>query len=61
MTKKERNKPEILNGSRRKRIAIGSGRSVQEVNTLIKQFNQMKIMIKKMKNKNNMNLPFNFG
>ena len=61
MTKKERNKPEILNGSRRKRIAIGSGRSVQEVNTLIKQFNQMKIMIKKMKNKNNMSLPFNFG
>jgi signal recognition particle subunit SRP54 len=61
MTKKERNKPEILNGSRRKRIAIGSGSSVQEVNTLIKQFNQMKIMIKKMKNKNNMSLPFNFG
>jgi signal recognition particle subunit SRP54 len=61
MTKKERNKPEIINGSRRKRIATGSGRTIQEVNTLIKQFNQMKIMIKKMKNKKNMNLPFNFG
>tara|TARA_Y100001960_G_C14180690_1_gene590083 strand:+ start:18 stop:287 length:270 start_codon:yes stop_codon:yes gene_type:complete len=61
MTKKERSKPEIINGSRRKRIATGSGRTVQEVNTLIKQFNQMKIMIKKMKNKKNMNLPFNFG
>ena len=61
MTKKERRKPEIINGSRRKRIAFGSGRSIQEVNNLIKQFNQMKIMIKKMKNKKNMNLPFNFG
>ena len=61
MTKKERRKPEIINGSRKKRIACGSGRSVQEVNNLIKQFNQMKIMIKKMKNKKNMNLPFNFG
>jgi len=61
MTKKERVSPEIINGSRRKRIATGSGRTVQEVNTLIKQFNQMKIMIKNMKNKKNMNLPFNFG
>ena len=47
MTKKERDKPEIINGSRRKRIALGSGRTVQEVNRLIKQFNQMKVMIKK--------------
>ena len=61
MTKKERDKPEIINGSRRKRIALGSGRTVQEVNRLIKQFNQMKIMIKKMKDKKSMNLPFNFG
>jgi signal recognition particle subunit SRP54 len=61
MTKKERDKPEIINGSRRKRIASGSGRSIQEINTLIKQFNQMKIMIKKMNNKKDMNLPFNFG
>ena len=34
---------------------------VKEVNRLIKQFNQMKIMIKKMKDKKSMNLPFNFG
>ena len=61
MTKKERDKPEIINGSRRKRIALGSGRTVQEVNRLIKQFNQMKVMIKKMKDKKNMNLPFNLG
>ena len=61
MTIFERKNPEIINGSRRKRIALGSGRTVQEVNRLIKQFNQMKIMIKKMKDKKNMNLPFNFG
>ena len=61
MTKKEREKPDIINASRRKRIALGSGRTIQDVNRLIKQFNQMKIMIKKMKNKKNMNLPFNFS
>lgn len=48
MTKQERKKPEILNGSRRKRIAAGSGRSLQEVNDLIKQFEQMKKMMKSM-------------
>ena len=61
MTKQEREKPDIINASRRKRIALGSGRTIQDVNRLMKQFNQMKIMIKKMKNKKNMNLPFNFG
>ena len=61
MTKKERQNPEIINGSRRQRIASGSGRKIQDVNRLIKQFNQMKIMIKKMKNKKSMNLPFNLG
>ena len=61
MTKEERNNPEVINGSRRKRIALGSGRKVQDVNRLIKQFNQMKLMIKNMKNKKNMNLPFNLG
>ena len=49
MTLKERKNPEILNGSRKKRIAIGSGTTVQEVNQLIKQFNQMKKMMKIMK------------
>ena len=48
MTKTEREKPQILDGSRRKRIAAGSGTSVQEVNRLIKQFDNMKDMMKKM-------------
>ena len=46
MTKKERNKPDIINGSRRKRIADGSGTSVEDVNKLLKQFEQMKKMMK---------------
>ena len=48
MTPKERSNPEILNGSRRKRIAVGSGNSVNEVNKLIKQFSQMSKMMKMM-------------
>ena len=48
MTKEERAKPHIINGSRRKRIAKGSGQSVQEVNKLIKQFNMMQKMMKRM-------------
>ena len=50
MTVKERRKPEIINGSRRKRIARGSGTRVQDVNQLLKQFNEMKKMMKRMKN-----------
>ena len=46
MTKAERLKPEIINGSRRKRIADGSGTTVEEVNKLLKQFEQMKKMMK---------------
>jgi signal recognition particle subunit SRP54 len=46
MTKKERANPSLLNGSRRRRIALGSGTSVQEVNKLIKQFEQMQKMMK---------------
>ena len=46
MTKKERSDPDILNGSRRLRIAKGSGRPVQEVNQLVAQFNQMKKLMK---------------
>ncbi len=45
MTKEERAKPRIINGQRRKRIAQGSGRSVQEVNNLIKQWEQMDKMM----------------
>ena len=48
MTPKERSNPEILNGSRRKRIAVGSGNSVNEVNKLIKQFSHMSKMMKMM-------------
>jgi len=46
MTKEERRKPEIMNGSRRKRVASGSGTSVQEVNKLLKQFEQSQKMMK---------------
>jgi len=45
MTNQERQNPKILNGNRRKRIARGSGTSVQDVNKLIKQFNEMKKMM----------------
>ena len=48
MTKEEREKPLIINGSRRKRIADGSGRSLQEVNQILKQFFEMKKMMKMM-------------
>ncbi|MGI2315412.1 signal recognition particle protein, partial [Staphylococcus cohnii] len=73
MTPNERNNPETLNVSRKKRIAKGSGRTVQEVNRLMKQFNEMKKMMKQfsgggkgkkgkrkqMENMlNGMNLPF---
>lgn len=46
MTKKERLQPEIINGSRRKRIANGSGTTVEDVNKLLRQFDQMKKMMK---------------
>ena len=48
MTPYERSKPNIINASRKKRIALGSGRSVFEVNTLLKKFFEMKKMMKKM-------------
>lgn len=48
MTPEERRKPEIINGSRRKRIARGSGTSIQEVNRLLKQFKQTKKMMKQL-------------
>ena len=48
MTPHERQNPMVLNGSRKKRIADGSGTSVQEVNQLIKQFSQMGKMMKMM-------------
>ncbi|MBR4338652.1 MAG: signal recognition particle protein [Bacteroidaceae bacterium] len=50
MTPKEREHPEIINGSRRERIAKGSGTSIQEVNRLLKQFDDMKKMMKTVSN-----------
>ena len=54
MTEEERSNPSIINGSRRKRIAAGSGTSVQELNKLIKQFSQTSKMMRMMGNKQNM-------
>lgn len=48
MTKEERRNPEIINGSRRKRIARGSGTTVQEINQLLEQFGEMRTMIRQM-------------
>jgi signal recognition particle subunit SRP54 len=66
MTMKEKEHPEIINANRRKRIAKGSGRTVPEVNRLLKQFDEMKKMMKQMtgmgqkgKKKGNFKLPFN--
>ena len=50
MTPEEKRNTKIINGSRRKRIAMGSGTKVQEVNKLLKQFDEMKKMMKKMSN-----------
>ena len=68
MTKKERAKPDIINASRRKRIAAGAGVKVEDVNRLMKQYEQMKRMFKQMNQKGGkrkmlrgMNLPPNFG
>lgn len=68
MTKKERAKPDIINASRRKRIAAGAGVKVEDVNRLMKQYEQMKKMFKQMNSKGGkkkmmrgMNLPSNFG
>jgi signal recognition particle subunit SRP54 len=65
MTKAEKIQPEIINGNRKKRIAKGSGRSVTEVNRLLKQFEDMKKMMKQMssmqqkgKKKGGFKLPF---
>jgi signal recognition particle subunit SRP54 len=67
MTKAERNNPKILNGSRRKRIALGSGTSVPDVNRLLKQFEDMQKMMKnitrggKSRLLRQLNLPQGFG
>ena len=57
MTPYERKHPEVLKNSRKLRISKGCGRSVEEINRLLKQFEQMKVMMKQMSN-GNMKLPF---
>ena len=57
MTPEEREHPDILKASRKQRIAKGSGRSVEEINRLLKQFEQMKMMMKQISN-GNMKTPF---
>lgn len=57
MTPEERRNPDVLKASRKRRVAKGCGRSVEEVNKLLKQFEQMKVMVKQMKN-GNFKMPF---
>ncbi len=57
MTPEERRNPQIINGSRRKRIAGGSGTSVEDLNRMLRQFVQMKKMIKSMSKMNFKNIP----
>lgn len=57
MTPEERRNPSILNGSRRRRIALGSGTTVADVNRLLKQYNEMKKLIKAFKGKKGLRLP----
>ena len=57
MTKEERSNPQIMSGSRRKRIANGAGRPIQEVNQLLKQFTMMKNMMKKMNKRTKFRFP----
>jgi signal recognition particle subunit SRP54 len=59
MTPVERSAPKILNGSRRKRIARGSGTSIQDVNRMLKQFSEMQKMISKFSKSNMGRVPFN--
>lgn len=60
MTKRERRNPDILNYSRKTRIANGSGTSIQEVNAVLKQYEQTKQMMKQLKGKRMGKLPFKF-
>ncbi|MBI9070430.1 MAG: signal recognition particle protein [Melioribacteraceae bacterium] len=61
MTPAERKNPKILNGNRRKRIARGSGNPIQNVNRLVKQFNDMQKMMKMFKGKGGKKMMKNFG
>ena len=54
MTPQERHRPEVINGSRKRRVAQGSGTQIQDVNRLLKQHKQMQKMMKKMGSKGGM-------
>ncbi len=58
MTKRELDNPDIIKSSRRKRIAAGSGTTIQQVNQLLKQYDQAKTMMKSMKNNKKFRMPF---
>ena len=59
MTPKERDNPSIINSSRKRRIALGSGTTVQDVNLLLKQFEQTRLLMKQLKGgRGKMRLPF---
>ena len=58
MTIEERRNPELIKGARRKRICEGSGTTIQEVNSLLKQFEQTKEMMKQMNGKKGFKFPF---
>ena len=60
MTIKERRNPELIKASQKKRIAMGSGTTIQDVNTLLKQFEQSKEMLKQLKNKRGISKLFGF-
>ncbi len=60
MTKEERQRPQIIDGSRRKRISRGSGTSVQDVNQLLKQFHMMQKMMKSINKFGVKGMPFRF-
>ncbi|MBF0487325.1 MAG: signal recognition particle protein [Nitrospirae bacterium] len=57
MTKKERNNPQVLNGSRKLRISAGSGTTVADINRLLKQYKDMRKMMKAFKNKKGFRMP----
>jgi len=57
MTGREKLHPEIINGSRRKRIAMGSGTKVNDVNRLLREFRSMKKMMKRMRSGKGVGIP----
>jgi signal recognition particle subunit SRP54 len=61
MTPEERRKPKVINASRKRRIAAGSGTEVMDVNRLLRQFQEMQRMMKKIKKSGMRGLPPMFG